>query len=292
MLLKKSMLKLVPIALIGAAGVSPAIGANAQSLDAVGPLEQLNCQARTLRLLGISFRANDTSILTAICDPSNQTTFKYVAVTATRGMDGLLTASRISLVLGDEYVPGTTSVYVRGSVTSQKLRIGEFGLSGSSVLGFPSTAPNVGDLIEVVGTQPVLGGPILATTLRGIVGSGVASNGIVGSGVTTNGIVGSGVALSGIVGSGVASNGIVGSGVATSGIVGSGKSLSGIVGSGIALNGIVGSGVAVNGIVGSGVSAQGIVGSGVATHGIVGSGVAVRGIVGSGVAKNGIVGSG
>jgi hypothetical protein len=309
MLLKNSVFKLLPVVAAGAIGISPGFSfAAGQATDAIGPIERLNCYSKTMQVLGVTFHVRVPSVLAAVCGSSNANPFKYVAVTASETEQGLLVASKIVPVNAD-YVPGATAVYIKGTVTSQKLRIGEFAVTGSRIVGLPSSVPFVGALVEVVGTQPLLGGPIVAagmainpaatsagsdvnSVLNGIVGSGITANGIVGSGVATNGIVGSGVAVNGIVGSGIATNGIVGSGVVANGIVGSGVATNGIVGSGVAVNGIVGSGIATNGIVGSGVVANGIVGSGVATSGIVGSGVAVNGIVGSGIATNGIVGSG
>lgn len=308
MLLKKSVIKLLPMIAATAIGISPSFSsAAAQAVNVVGPIERLSCSAKTLRVLGVTFHVAAPSVLAEVCGQSNANTFRYVAVIGTATERGSLVASRIAPA-GADYVPGATPVYINGLVTSQKIGIGEFAVAGSRIVGLPSSVPFVGAVVEVVGTQPLLGGPIVAeslavgpeatsvgdlsSVLNGIVGSGITTNGIVGSGIATSGIVGSGVAANGIVGSGIAKSGIVGSGIAANGIVGSGMATSGIVGSGVATNGIVGSGVATNGIVGSGVVTNGIVGSGAAKSGIVGSGVAVNGIVGSGIAINGIVGSG
>jgi hypothetical protein len=310
MLLKKSVIKLLPIVAASAMGISPGFCfAAPQEVNAIGPVERLSCSARTVQLLGVTFHAKAPSVLSAVCGASNTDAFKYVAVTATQSERGAIVASKILLVVDANYVPGTTPVYIKGTVSSQRPKIGEFSVIGSRVVGLPASVPSAGTSVEVVGTQPMLGGPIVATglvidpaansvdddvssVLNGIVGSGITTNGIVGSGVTTSGIVGSGVTVSGVVGTEISTNGIVGSGISTSGIVGSGLTVNGIVGSGVTANGIVGSGVVTNGIVGSGVAKSGIVGSGVEANGIVGSGISVNGIVGSGIAVNGIVGSG
>ena len=311
MLLKKTVIKALPsLVIAGAVGISPALGAASNKpLNAVGPIEALNCNARTIQVLGVAFRTTDPSILASVCLAGDSQAYRFVAIAGFVDVKGSIIASRVSSVSSLNYAPGATAIYLHGPITSRKTRIGEYCIAGSRIVGLPTSTFALGDTVEVVGTQPVMGGPIVAVqmqqeqigtgsgadsnlVLNGIVGSGVAASGIVGSGAAQNGIVGSGFAANGIVGSGVATSGIVGSGVSANGIVGSGLAVNGIVGSGVATSGIVGSGVSTNGIVGSGVAAKGFVGSGFATSGIVGSGISANGIVGSGVTTKGIVGSG
>jgi hypothetical protein len=204
------------------------------------------------------FTTTNPTILASLCNPASHNVQSFVAITAVQSSKGLSAATRVTLLGGIHYAAGSTYVYLKGAVTSRNSGIGEFAIAGSRIVSLAGGVPALGAVVEIVGTQPTLGGVIVAAAvgtgtdgnpdesfdaaLNGIVGSGVAASGIVGSGVLTFGIIGSGAERSGIIGSGVSSNGIVGSGAQASGIIGSGVVKQGIIGSGVALNGIVGSG--------------------------------------------------
>jgi len=286
------------LAALGCLTTSAYAGTASNEIVVAGPIEAVGCKSNTFKVLGVSFRATQSNALLDICASLADTPFQFVAVSsAKKAVAGVFPASKIQVYSEVEYVPGVTLVYVMGSVSSQQTSRGEFGIAGSKVLAGASAVPALAQRIEVIGTQPVMSGVIVASAIASVslsnkVPIDVSASGIVGSGVAANGIVGSGLQLNGIVGSGSQSNGIVGSGADLNGIVGSGAEVKGIVGSGSELNGIVGSGLQLSGIVGSGSQTNGIVGSGKQVNGIVGSGSQVNGIVGSGMQKNGIVGSG
>ena len=294
---------------IWALGVPATFAGNgAEDLALVGPAERLDCASGEVQLLGIRLRAVSAANLALDSELQASGNAAYLAATARIDRAGSARLAKLFLIQDESYVAGASTVFVRGTVTSANFATGQFEVSGSRFSLFESQLPSVGAFVEVVGTQPQFGGPILVNTFAavskdgtvgsgakstaGMVGSGATTSGIVGSGASTSGIVGSGASTSGIVGSGASTSGIVGSGATTSGIVGSGASTSGIVGSGASTSGIVGSGASTSGIVGSGASTTGIVGSGATTSGIVGSGASTSGIVGSGASTSGIVGSG
>ena len=146
------------------------------------------------------------------------------------------------------YSSGADSLFVRGRITATSHHIGQVSIGTTridytalmAVAGF--RLPAAGEFVVVHGTQPQLGGPLLATHIaygnsaseQGIIGSGAQSSGIIGSGVQHTGIIGSGAQSSGIIGSGVQHTGIIGSGAQHTGIIGSGAHSAGIIGSGSA----------------------------------------------------------
>ena len=262
---------------LGAQGIFA--GSQGQELALVGPAESLNCTTAEIQILGIRLKSESVAAVASACEVQATGNTPYVAAIALIDAAGTAKLTKLSLVRSESYVPGASTVYVRGTVSSVDFATAQFVVSGGRFSIQGGQLPRAGSTVEVIGTQPLVGSVVLVASLAtvnkdGIVGSGVTTSGIVGSGTkSTSGIVGSGASLNGIVGSGAATTGIVGSGAkSTSGIVGSGASTSGIVGSGASTSGIVGSGAATNGIVGSGASTSGIVGSGTSTDGIVGSG--------------------
>ena len=252
---------------LGAQGIFA--GSQGQELALVGPAESLNCTTAEIQILGIRLKSKSVADIALACEIQATGNTPYVAAIALIDAAGTATLTKLSLVQSESYVPGASTVYARGTVSSVDFATAQFVVSGGRFNVQGGQLPRVGSTVEVIGTQPLVGSVVLVASF-----APVNKDGIVGSGATTSGIVGSGTkSTSGIVGSGAATTGIVGSGAkSTSGIVGSGASTSGIVGSGASTSGIVGSGATTNGIVGSGASTSGIVGSGTSTSGIVGSG--------------------
>ena len=250
---------------------------------AVGPVQQVNVKSSTLVVLGQTYHLSPSAQIKATGSAvtlGSLTPGVLVVVNGTESPRGAVDVQNV-VALSQRDVPGATQLLVTGIVSAVSdvgtIRIGSLSVDINATLTSDAPASSVGELVQVVGTQPASGGIFLAT---GIDGSG-ATKGIDGSG-TSLGIDGSGTSL-GIDGSGT-SKGIDGSGT-SKGIDGSGAS-TGIDGSGASL-GIDGSG-ASTGIDGSGAS-LGIDGSGT-SKGIDGSG-ASKGIDGSG-ASTGIDGSG
>jgi hypothetical protein len=175
-----------------------------------------------------------------------------VAVYGTESADGTIQATKVQAE--GLYVAGATTVFLAGVVQKVQPAVGHVVVNGLTVDLTPAMAqgavvPTVGSGFQILGTQPVGRGTVVA---NGISGSGYSLNGISGSGLSANGISGSGLSANGISGSGLSANGISGSGLSANGISGSGLSANGISGSGLSANGISGSGLSANGISGSG----------------------------------------
>jgi hypothetical protein len=228
---------------------------------AIGPIDAISKGANgtELTVLGQQFKAASGEL-------SGYRVGQYVLAAADR--KGQLS---VLLSLDDNYVPGSSTVWLKGSVTSVSPAIGKFAVGGVSLdySAYLSTDPEfsvqVGDTVEAYGIQPQPGGSVLLGIhgggLQGIHGGGL--QGIHGGGL--QGIHGGG--LQGIHGGGL--QGIHGGGL--QGIHGGG--LQGIHGGG--LQGIHGGGL--QGIHGGGL--QGIHGGGL--QGIHGGGL--QGIHGGGL---------
>ena len=265
----------------GLAMVLASLPTSAADLFVAGPVEKIDRAKREAVILGqrVQLSGRQFLVLQAVAQHQNLAGYQvYAEVVGSDAPNGVILAKTVQSS-NSPYVAGSSQIAVRNFVTRPVnshglLLIGALKVDVSNAQAFG----RAGDLIEMAGIQPSVGGVALASVLRraevnnpvtgGIIGSG--QDGIIGSG--QNGIIGSG--QNGIIGSG--QNGIIGSG--QDGIIGSGQN--GIIGSG--QDGIIGSGQ--DGIIGSG--QNGIIGSG--QNGIIGSGQ--NGIIGSG--QNGIIGSG
>ena len=264
---------------------------------AIGPLEHVNLKTSTIVVLGQTYNVS-AGALAAGKSPglAALTPGTLVVVRGKETASGRSTVKSLT-VLPQLDVPGATQLLVTGIVSGLsnvgQIRLGKLSVDINSALAGNSPQVTSGELVQVVGTQPIAGGLFLAQSIaNGIQGSGPSSDGIQGSGPNSNGIQGSGPSSNGIQGSGVVSLGIQGSGPQSNGIQGSGPSSNGIQGSGVVSLGIQGSGPTSKGIQGSGPSSNGIQGSGVVALGIQGSGPQSNGIQGSGPSSNGIQGSG
>ncbi|HEY7888052.1 MAG TPA: DUF5666 domain-containing protein, partial [Steroidobacteraceae bacterium] len=173
----------------------------------VGPVEQLSVKSSKIVVLGQTYHLSSSAKIGFI------TPGTLVVVDGTESASGAVRVTSV-IPLSQLNVPGATKLLVTGVVSSVSnvgtVRIGKLNVDINATLTSDAQGASVGQLVQVLGTQPTAGGTFLAQA-TGIVGSG-ASTGIVGSGAST-GIVGSG-ASTGIVGSG-ASTGIVGSGAST-----------------------------------------------------------------------------
>ena len=197
-------------------------------IEAVGPVESSSCTSRTVVVLGISFAASDAGSLAAVCRASSISGLRYVSIKGRVGSNGSVSLTKLVSLSVGEYVPGATPIYLSGPVSNSRPELGTVGVLGAVITSVDADSLE-GSVIETVGTQPLVGGAILPSSIRvlefatdSIVGSGTSTNSIVGSGASTNSIVGSGTSTNSIVGSGTSTNSIVGSGANTNSIVGSG----------------------------------------------------------------------
>ena len=137
----------------------------ASEIAAVGPLEAVDCQAGSAQVLGITFRTSDVTARQAICSADFPFEISYVAVSGLADTE-TVQLKKFSILSKGQYVPGATPVYIRGGVTQIRPAFGEVVLSGATIQGV------YGDLdsteVEILGTQPILGGVILAETISPI----------------------------------------------------------------------------------------------------------------------------
>ncbi|HLA71279.1 MAG TPA: hypothetical protein VK624_07180 [Steroidobacteraceae bacterium] len=277
--------KFVGVLLIAAVPVN----AVANEIAVVGPIEEVNCLAQTVKILGVRFAADAVATAT-LCESGAFSVSSYVSATGEVDSTGGIRLRNLTAVPSTLYVPGASPVYVRGEVSIANPSTGEISLNGA-LIDSQSASASLGSIVEILGTQPLPNGSVLPLSLRVVVEK-LTNDSSVGSGSEVNSSVGSGAALMSSVGSGTAKNSSVGSGAALMSSVGSGAAKNSSVGSGAALMSSVGSGTAKNSSVGSGAALMSSVGSGTAKNSSVGSGAALMSSVGSGAAKNSSVGSG
>jgi hypothetical protein len=275
MLLKASASSFVTLAAYSSAVLSLVfpLATPASEISIVGPIEAVDCKAGVIQVLGVRLSAQDAKAAKLVCSLGVASRVRSAIVRGEVVAANNVHLKSLQLASKDYYVAGASQVYLKGEVSDVRLQTGTISVGGASV-DASFQLPALGSMIEVAGTQPLLGGVITPTQLIVITGPQASDNASsVGSGVATNSSVGSGVATNSSVGSGVVTNSSVGSGVALDSSVGSGVALNSSVGSGVSLNSSVGSGKAINSSVGSGKSLSSSVGSGIALQSSVGSGV-------------------
>ena len=144
---------------------------NAKTIVAVrGPVESVNAKAGTVRILARTFGF-----------PANSMTFQSIQQNAASGQvvqavvvaklsrDGTLVGTRLRF-LPTEYIAGVTEVVTSGRVKSIDTRTGKAVVGGTlvdytSLLSTQSVTLGLGDVVVVVGTQPMQGGAVLASQL-------------------------------------------------------------------------------------------------------------------------------
>ena len=176
-----------------------------------------------------------------------------------------------------QYGAGGDPVFIKGVVTDVNALLGQAQFGGTTVdytsqLGSAEfTAPSVGEVLGVDGTQPLVKGVILASAIgpdvvavkaASVQSRGFASLSTRGGFRSSQGIQGGGVGSQGIQGGGLGSQGIQGGGLGSQGIQGGGLGSQGIQGGGLGSQGIQGGGLGSQGIQGGGVDSQGIQGGG------------------------------
>ncbi len=242
-------------------------------IAAIGPVDAVSCKTKSIRVLGITFVAKDKHSAAAVCSLDASSAFPYVATTGYADKKGQISLASLKPAATEQYVSGATPIYLRGTVTAVDSFTGTVSISGA-VVSSTDSLPSLGSAIELVGSQPLPGGVVLADRVVPLSSSGSGAASSSGSGIASSS--GSGIASSS--GSGIASSS--GSGIRSSS--GSGKASSS--GSGIASSS--GSGIASSS--GSGVASSS--GSGIASSS--GSGIAsssgsgIRSSSGSGKASS------
>ena len=215
-------------ALIGLIVALP-IEAGESVVSAIGVVESVDCQARTIKILGITFAAKDADVAAAICGAAGSAGLRYVSASGTAKSSGSVVLSKLTTLSSGNYVPGATPVYLAGIISEARVKSGEIVLSGA-IVSLPTVDAKSGSKVEILGTQPLLGGVILPNAVR--VGSGVSTDSSIGSGASLNSSIGSGKTIDSSIGSGTSLNSSIGSGKTIDSSIGSGASLNSSIGSG------------------------------------------------------------
>jgi len=175
-----------------------------------------------------------------------------------------------------QYGSGGDPVFIKGVVTDVNALLGQAQFGGTTVdytaqlASAEFTAPSVGEVLGVDGTQPLVKGVILASEIgpnviakaASVQGRGFASLSTRGGARGSQGIQGGGTISQGIHGGGTISQGSQGGGTMSEGIQGGGTISQGIHGGGTISQGIQGGGTISEGIQGGGTISQGIQGGG------------------------------
>jgi len=223
-------------ALIALAASVPAYSGGSD-ISAVGAVEASDCRARTIKVLGITFAANDAGSIAAACAPETAYGLHYVSVTGSVETDGTIKLHELASLSVGQYVPGATSIYLSGPISVSRLRLGLVGISGATIAAAWGDYSE-GSFVEMLGTQPVLGGVILADKMRAI-----ASFESENDRASLDSSIGSGSSISSSIGSGTSLNSSIGSGISLNSSIGSGRSTNSSIGSGISVNSSLGSGI-------------------------------------------------
>lgn len=265
-------------AVIGLIAAHPAVAGNS-IVSAIGIVESANCEEQSIKILGVTFAANDAGNAAAICGAEGSAGLSYVSAIGTTTSNGSIILTRLTRLSSGDYVPGATPVYLTGSISESRVEFGEAVLSGA-VISLGTVDLQFGNVVEVLGTQPVIGGVILPTTVRVVdsvvddysVDSGTGTRSSIGSGTSTFSSIGSGSSTRSSIGSGTSTNSSIGSGISTRSSIGSGRTSNSSIGSGTNANSSLGSGASANSSIGSGVATNSSIGSGVSTYSSIGSG--------------------
>ncbi len=293
------------LAVVASVNVTSAAPNNQSKFGSVvAQIEALDCTNKTIQVLGLQLRATDEFVLATLCESPWDDSLRYAAITISSDPDGTLIATNLSSI-GALYVPGVSQVYLSGEVTESKAEVGSFAVLGSTAILFDQATPSMHERIEVVGTQPQIGGAIVAASVssltfdaesgsqaNSIIGTGIQADSIIGTGVSRLSIIGTGASVDSIIGTGASISSIIGTGVQTDSIIGTGASADSIIGTGASTSSIIGTGVQASSIIGTGASVHSIIGTGASTSSIIGTGVQANSIIGTGVSAHSIIGTG
>jgi len=144
---------------VAALGTTPLF--NSPILLLAGPLQSYNAQTHTAVILGRNVPIGTQSL------PQAGLT---VSVFGTINTDGSFNVSSISG--GNVYVPGTTGIFLTGVVKTSNPMLDLITVGGVTVdltvalISSRAVMPPVGTMIQLMGTQPVIGGVILAQAIN------------------------------------------------------------------------------------------------------------------------------
>src|SRR5882724_3252415 len=158
---------------INGGGTAAVVGTDSPALTVVGPVETYDAQHHVARILGQTVLIEQTLDLVV---------GNNVAVIGTTSPSGVIVATSVK----DQglYVAGASAIFLSGHVQKINSSVGTATVGGVTVDLTPLmanhvVAPAVGTKIQVGGTQPALGGVVIA---NGINGGGMSAAGINGGG--------------------------------------------------------------------------------------------------------------
>jgi hypothetical protein len=159
-LASKSIAAAVGVAVLGALIASPNVNAqgNQDDVIAIGPLEVI--EAGQVTVLGRVYKTDDLG---------DATSGEKVAVHGVLLPDG--SAKNVYLEHLGNYVAGSDQIFEAGVVTKATEALGTLSIGDSEVdytatlASGTSSAPAVGDMVAVLGTQPAPGGVILGNMI-------------------------------------------------------------------------------------------------------------------------------
>ena len=204
----------------------------------VGPVAQVNPKASTLVVLGQTYHVDASTLITnragrpvALGALAPNT---LVSIAGTETATGQATVASVRS-LPELDIPGATALLVTGVVSTEtptgEIKVGDLNVDIVGTLTSDIPKFQIGNVVEITGTQPNPNGLFLARTIAvaaGLQGGGAATTqGLQGGGAAVNmGLQGGGAATTqGLQGGGAAVNmGLQGGGAATTqGLQGGGK---------------------------------------------------------------------
>ena len=245
-------------ALTGAAAFISAHASGGRELVLSAPIQQLDRGTDTVTVLGQSFHAQTAQLSIG----------EVVRVYGTLLKNGSV---KDAIVQGtDTFGTNGDPVFLKGVVSSTDPALGHARVDGmtvdytSELANADFTAPNVGDVISLSGSQPAVKGVLVATATgpgayavaAQLTGGGFAAAQITGGGIRSAQITGGGINSAQITGGGVNSAQITGGGLRSAQITGGGLNSAQITGGGINSAQITGGGVRSAQITGGGVRAN------------------------------------
>ena len=188
--------------------VTAALAAKAQAAAlTVGPVEHVNLKTSTLVVLGQTYHIDRSVLLRnqagAAIPLDSLTPYTVVSVQGTETAAGKANLKSIT-ALPELDVPGATRLLITGRVASESaaghIKIGNLTVDITPTMTSDTATAAVGELVQVVGTQPTAGGLFLAQSVvsLGVAGTGsspVKSFGVAGTGsssVKSFGVAGTG----------------------------------------------------------------------------------------------------
>ena len=236
-----------------------AVRAVGTDMVAVGPIDAIDVNSSSFVVAGQRIAVSGETVMHEIGNANllGFSAFKLFHIGDVLAVHGELDKPAVSISrLVESYVPGATSIYLRGRVTKVDSSIGVATVSSMRIDFTPAMAKsefvgvNVGDIVEVFGMQPVIGGSLIATILRpdsarnnSITGTSLGANSITGTSHGGNSITGTSLGANSITGTSHGGNSITGTSLGGNSITGTSHGGNSITGTSLGANSITGTSI-------------------------------------------------